>query len=150
MAEEQVMPQALVLQNENEKMLEKLRNMQLGNLTAKQQKQLGLAKSQFFNEFNNLSYSFFGLSEDQFKAFSANELKVLDKLISRKARPWAIFQILFTFGIPVVGWIIGSAVGFGEGEFNSYLYLYYRKYLKKIYGEEFLPEALKHTLQPKS
>lgn len=144
------MSQSLVLQSEHEKMLEKLQNMQLNNLTARQQEMLEFSKSKFFRLFKELSYSFFGLSDNQLKEFNANELKVLDKLISRKARPWAICQMIFTFGVPVFGWIIGME-GIDEVGYRSWSYLRHRKYLQKAYGENlFLLETLKQMLQPGS
>lgn len=135
MAEEQVIQQALVLKNEDEKILEKLRNMQISNSTAKQQDRLKIVKARFYRDFTQLIYSFIGLSRDQLMEFSTDGLKVLDKLVSRKARPWAICQMLFTFGVPFLGWIIGSML-FSDG--NSWSYLHYRKYLIKVYGKEFL------------
>ena len=143
MAEEQVMSSALVLQNEREKVMEKLQNMQLSNSTEKQRKRM----MKFQCLFIKLNYDFFGLSEGQLKGFSAKEWEVLDELISRKARPWAIGQMLFTFGIPFFGWIIGPSIGLESGEFKSWLYLQHRKCFKKIYGKDLSPmfELLRKT-----
>lgn len=142
MAEERVISQALVLQNGHEKMLEKLRNMQLNNLTAKQQKKLSEHRKAFGRQFTKLSYSFFGLSADQLKGLDTDELKALDELISQKALPWKICQMLFTFGVPIIGWIGGSQIGFYglDGEFHSWLYLHHRRHLIKAYGKDFLQQ----------
>ncbi|MBI2446655.1 MAG: hypothetical protein HYV51_02415 [Parcubacteria group bacterium] len=142
MAEKQVMSSTLVLQTDREKLIEKLQNMQSNNLTEKQQKRM----MKYRKLFVELNYCFFGLSEYQLKAFSAKEWKVLDELISRKAWPWAIGQMLFTFGIPLVGWIIGPSTGLNnEGMFKSWIYIRHRKYFKKIYGKDLSPlfESLK-------
>ena len=139
MAEEKVTSQALVLQNANEKLMEKLRNIQLNNLTAKQQSNLQEWIKEFIFIFVSLSYSFFGLSASQFKELNETELKELDKLISRKARPWMIYQMIFTFCIPIVGWVGGLQVGLLEGKFRSWLYLRYKKRLVKNLGEDYFP-----------
>lgn len=134
---------ALILQNEREKFISKLQDMRLNNLTAKQQKKLSKNQKRFLYEFNHLSYSFFSLSEYQLKEFSKSELKELDKLISHKAWPWAICQMLFTFGVSIVGWLGGGFIGFWAGEFHSWIYLYRRKYFKKIYGKDSFPFDIK-------
>lgn len=130
------MARALVLQSEHERTLEKLQHMQLNNLTAKQQIKLLEQKNDFSLAFCKLSYSFLGLSEKQLKEFKTSELKTLDKLISRKAWPWAICQMFFTFGIPFIGWLFGS-MAFQDKDFKCWLYLRSRKYLRKVYRDEF-------------
>lgn len=116
---------------------EKLRNMRLNNLTAKQIDKTNEAKSMFSTLFGKLCYSFFGLSNNQLNKLSNNELKELDRLIVGKAWPWAISQMLFTFCVPIFGWITGL-FSLYNGEFASWTYLHNRKRLKKIYGKEFL------------
>ena len=134
MAEEQVMPQALVLQNENEKMLGKLRNMQLNNLTEGQLNKLVRKRRCFVENFRILSNSFFGLSQIQLVEFSENELKVLERIINRKARPWAICQMIFGFCVPVVGWVFTM-----EGCLSNWEYICARKYLEKNLGKNWFP-----------
>ncbi len=132
--------QSLVLQTEREKFFSKLQNMRLNNLTAKQQTDLSQSKVRFIKFFISLSYIFFGLSREQLKEFNEDELKVLSELISRKARPWQIYQMLFTFGVPFFGWIFGGTALTDEStDFRSCKYLRYRKNLRKICGENYFP-----------
>ncbi|MBI2446653.1 MAG: hypothetical protein HYV51_02405 [Parcubacteria group bacterium] len=133
---EQVTDQSLVLDGFSEK----LRNMQLNNLTAKQQIKVKI----FFRHFKSLSYSFFGLSETQLKEFSISELVALEKLISHKARPWAICHAIFTFGVPVIGWIGGAGMFFDE-TLSSWRYLHFRKQFIKILGNSYMSELLKQN-----
>lgn len=135
MAEERVMPQSLVLQTDREGVISKVTNMKLNNLTAKQQACLVKYQDRFKKCFLKLVYDFIGLSESQLKQFRTDEIKVLDELIVRKAWPWAIFQVLFSV-VPFIGWI-AAGIGFGD-EYKSFSYLLNRRYLKKIYGENFL------------
>ena len=139
MAEEQVMSSALVLQNANEKLMEKLRNMQLNNLTAKQQSNLQKWTLGFMENFVLLSYSFYGLSVSQLKELDKAEMKELDRLISHKAKPWMIYQMIFTFCVPIIGWMGGTEIGLLEGGFRSCLYLRYKKHLVKNLGEDYFP-----------
>lgn len=134
--------QSLILSTDLEKFMLKIRETNLANLMVKQQRKFYL----FVVNFMALSYSFFGLSEGQLKELSEAELKVLDELISRKARPWAISQMLFTFGIPIIGWICGM-MHFSDGEFKSWSYLRYKKYARKRLSKDYsLPKALKEEL----
>jgi len=137
MAEEKVMSQALVLDGFSEK----LRNMQLNNLTAKQQSKLKNHRQQFILHFLSLSYSFFGLSPNQIKELSETEIKELDKLISRKALPWMIYQIIFTFCVPIFGWIGGPMFGLDvdDGGYKSWLYLRHKKRLVDNLGKDYFP-----------
>lgn len=153
MAEEQIMSQAsqsLVLQTERERFLSKLQNLKSNNLTAKQQNDSSSYLGQFADYFVLLIYKYIGLSRAQLKGFNASELKILDELISHKAWPRAIYQILFTFGVPVLGWLIGPCC-WHDKTFLSWRYIYYRQRLRKIHGKKFFPfEILKQELQSKS
>lgn len=148
MAEERVVLQdyqSLVLQTEREKFLSRLQNLRLNNLTQKQQNDLSLYSDKFTDSFVWLSYKFIGLSKKQLEEFSTNEIKILDELISRKAWPWAICQVIFAFGFPVIGWIFGNVFWY---EFKSWHYIYYRQRLRKINGKKFFSfETLKYKLQ---
>jgi hypothetical protein len=129
---------ALVLLNGRDKMMKKIYDFQSKNLTAKQQKKLDNVKCFFAGEFQTLAYSFYGLSRKQLANFDANELKELADLLARRARPWAICQILFTFCVPVLGWLLGGIIGWDKEEFSSWHYLRYRRHLKKMLGKDYL------------
>jgi hypothetical protein len=148
---------ALVLLNGRDKMMKKIYDFQSNNLTEKQQYKLQqkLNKLQqklndteyyFIQFFKKLAYSFYGLSREQLADFDANELKELADLLARRARPWAICQMLFTFCVPGIGWAIGLE-GWFDRKFSSWHYLHYRRYLKRTLGEKnhllFLKEVLK-------
>lgn len=137
MAKEQVASQALVLPNANEELMEKLRNMRLNRQKAKPQEDLEEYVYEFREYFESLSYSFFDLSEEQLRELSIDEIRALDKFIIRKARPWMICQMIFTFCVPIVGWYGGSSC-FADGTFESWNYFYYRSKLVKVCGENFL------------
>lgn len=136
MAEE--VASALVSQTDHEKMVSKLQNMILNNLTAKQQKDLSKHRAYFIEHFIELSYILFGLSRNQLREFSDNELIMLEKLIRRKAKLRAIISQVFIFGIPIFGWIIGMICD-EEGELHSWSYLHHGKYLKKAHGKDYFP-----------
>lgn len=146
MVEGQVMEQvsqSLVLQTEREKLLSKLQDMDINNLTERKRKYC----RKFVENFIRLSYLFFGLSKKQLSELSETEIKELAKLISQKARPWAICQMLFTFGIPIIGWIFGAEFYFDNG-FSSWVYLNQISYFRRSPENDYFPfDILKKELK---
>ncbi|MEK7198244.1 MAG: hypothetical protein AAB648_02150 [Patescibacteria group bacterium] len=137
MAQEQVINQNLVLDGGKEKLAKRINGVKLHQIEKK-----------FFRYFKLLSESFFGLSEEQLRKISIEELIVLDELISYKALPWAISQVIFSF-VPLIGWM-SLLSDFEYGCYRSLHYLYHRKYLKKVHGKNFLPEILKYLIKTKT
>jgi len=138
MAEEQVASSALVLQIEREKLLSKLHDLRMNNLNEEQQRNLSKLRFEFVQQFLFVILSLFSLSPKELRELNETEFKELDKLISIKARPWAICHILFTFGVPFVGWFFGAML-FDTGICHSWPYLRYRKRLMKAYGKDYFP-----------
>ncbi len=142
MAEEQ----GLIKQTPREELMQKLQGFKVGNFNAKEQGELQDIADRFTRHFCGLCWSFLGISKGQLKTLNDDELAELGEMLVHYARPWAILQQIFTYGVPVIGWIFGG-IEHADGDIASWCYLSERRRLKKAYGKDYFPaEAVKKRL----
>ncbi len=151
--------EVLIQQNDVEKVLTKLNSFKEDNLTAKEKEKKDNIGIRFAEHFDDLRWRLIGISDDQLKKLDRKETKIFADVIAKKAKPWAmaqmIFLILYLLGC-LAGGVVSVSCGFLEAiafliifgwmppmvviaQGESWHYLRYRRTLKKAYGENYFP-----------
>ena len=130
-----------------ELLLRKLEELRYGGLTSKQKQAAGKDEKIFVKSFIELSWTCEGLSRDDLKQLSIEELRELGELLTPKVRT----RRKWLFLIPVT-WIIWLPVclhdppeGYDLVQ-SSLHYLFHLKKLKKYYGKDYFPSQAIYDL----
>ena len=140
----------IVSSGRQEKLLQKLNEFKINNLTAKEKKLADIREQRLAESFIVLSWKFFGASKEQLKQLDDEDLKEMGALICRKAR-WLtclqipLFSALIMLIIPnVVMWDNVKKCG---RVMWCWQYVANWNKLKKAYGENYSPaKAVKDAL----
>lgn len=140
----------LILQNSWEKILARIEECQIRNLSdqekenlKRQNEALEAHKLQdlngFLNVFTSLCKNFFGINKAQLKSFNKDELtKIADVIFKSTKNIAAVQKYIFSpllLLIPVIGWF-GIALLRLE---DTWAYQIYYSRLKRQYGEDWFP-----------
>lgn len=128
---------SLILQNDTERILAKIDDLKKQFLTEKER----LAAKHFVRLFCELAEYYFGISSEQLKEFTKEELTALDGLILKKGKIRKIRVLLFEISlIPVMFGILCLMSDFSfEGVNRNLSYSLCRKKLIKARGQNFFP-----------
>lgn len=138
---------ALILQNETDKVVARIDDLKKQYLTKKE----AVATERFSELFCDFAGSIFGFSHSELKKITKGELRALEEMIYKKRKIWKIIVILLEIlAIPLLGLgILMLREDFqGEGPNTSLSYHCTRKRLIKARGKDFFPyEAVKNYLE---
>lgn len=132
----------LIQSGPRELLLAKLDSYKVLNLTAKEKEAADLIEYNYVRKLAGLSYIVLGISREQIKSLSSEELRELEQLLLERTKRRARLQYM-SFMIPILGWMAYVLGSVGQELPVAIQYRKGRKKLQKIYGKNYVPDCSK-------